>query len=105
MKQPTPPQCVHGIWFTEDDLTGAIFNNATLTTTGQCTQQEARLAARMMLAAPDMLQALKDALGIFKTARQYFPKSVRNADRFHLINIEANSVRKAIVKATEEATT
>ena len=61
MKQPTPPQCVHGIWFTEDDLTGAIFHNATLTTTGQCTRQEARLAARMMLAAPELLAALAEA--------------------------------------------
>jgi len=102
MKQPTPPQSVNGIWFTEDDLTGAIFHNATITTTGQCTKQEARQAARMMLAAPDMLQALKDALEIFKTARKYFPKSVRNADRFNLINIEANSVRNAIAKATAE---
>ena len=103
MKQPTPPQSVNGIWFTEDDLAGAIFHNATITTTGQCTRQEARQAARMMLAAPDMLQALKDALEIFQTAKRYFPKAVTNADRFHLINIEANSVRKAIVKATEEA--
>jgi hypothetical protein len=59
MKQPTPPQSVNGIWFAEDDLTGAIFNNATLTTTGQCTKQEARQAARMMLAAPELLAALK----------------------------------------------
>ena len=100
MKQSTPPQSVNGIWFAEDDLTGAIFHNATITTTGQCTQEEARQAARMMLAAPGMLQALKDALEIFQTAKRYFPKAVTNADRFHLINIEANSVRNAIAKAT-----
>ena len=64
--------------------------------------EEDEANARLIAAAPDMLQALKDALEIFQTAKRYFPKSVRNADRFNLINIEANSVRNAIAKATAE---
>ena len=80
MKQPTPPQSVNGIVFTEDDLTGAIFNNATLTTTGQCTKQEARQAARMMLAAPKLLNALKSAFEIMSIVDAYYMPDDHNSD-------------------------
>jgi hypothetical protein len=47
----------------------------------------------------DLLAALKDAAEVLRTARRYFPKSIKNSDTFHLLNIEANSVGKAIRKA------
>ena len=96
MKQPTPPKCVHGIWFTEDDLAGAIFCNSTVTTTGQCTQQEARLAARMMLAVPQLLAAL---IAIDTWAAMIHGYTPETADMFR-------KARAAIDKATatEEAT-
>lgn len=92
MKQPTHPQSVNGIWFTEDDLTGAIFNNATLTTTGQCTKQEARQAARMMLAAPELLAALIPIDTWAAMVHGYTPET---ADMFR-------KARAAIAKATAE---
>ena len=49
----------------------------------------------------ELLGALQDALKLVQVAKRYFPKSVKNPDRFHLLNIEANSIRAAIVKATE----
>jgi hypothetical protein len=45
-----------------------------------------------------MLEALKYAAEIIKTARQYFPKSVRNSDRFQLENTCA-AIGSAIAKA------
>ena len=55
---------------------------------------------RLNAAAPDMLQALKDALQICGIAKQYFPKSIKAPAKFALLNVEANSIRKAIEKAT-----
>jgi len=40
--------------------------------------------------------ALTDAKGVLETARQYFPKSIRNGDRFHLENVLENAVNKAL---------
>jgi len=101
MKQPTPPQSVNGIWFTEDDLTGAIFNNATLTTTGQCTQQEARLAARMMLAAQDLLAALAEAADELEQMHRHY---YGNCPGGCPACVAIYKARAAIAKATEEAT-
>ena len=84
MKQPTPPKCVNGIWFTEDDLAGAVFNNATITTTGQCTKEEARQAARMMLAAPELLKALKSAFEIMSIVDAYYMRDDHNSDTARL---------------------
>ena len=50
---------------------------------------------------PALLDALKEAAEIIATAKRYFPKSIKNSDRFKLLNIEANSVLPAIRKATE----
>ncbi len=56
-------------------------------------------AARHLLeAAPEMLDALKYAAEIIKTARQYFPKSIKNRDTFALENTNA-AIGKAIHKA------
>jgi hypothetical protein len=52
--------------------------------------------ARLIAAAPDLLRACRDALKVFEIASRYFPKSIKNSDRFKLLNIEANSVMKAI---------
>ena len=59
--------------------------------------------AALIAAAPEMLTALHDALDIIQTAKQYFPKSIKDRDTFHLLNIEANSIRAAIAKATGAA--
>ena len=50
-------------------------------------------------AAPDLLTALKEARAMLETASRYFPKSIRNGDRFSLLNTLANSVEPAIAKA------
>jgi len=62
--------------------------------------EEAEANARLIAAAPEMLQALRDALQICQIAKQYFPKSIKNSDKFDLCNIEENSIKKAIAKAT-----
>ena len=56
--------------------------------------------ARLIAAAPDMLAALKEAREVLETAKQYFPLSIKNRDRFRLENVLANAVNKAIGKAT-----
>jgi hypothetical protein len=53
----------------------------------------------LIAAAPEMLRALEDAAEVLAMAHQYFPKSIKNRNTFHLLNIEANSVKKAIAKA------
>lgn len=57
----------------------------------------------LICAAPEMLQALRDALEVLETAHRYFPKSIKNSDTFNLLNVEANSVRAAIAKAKGES--
>lgn len=47
----------------------------------------------------ELLGALQDALKVIQTAKRYFPKSIKNSDKFHLLNIEANSIRPAIHNA------
>ena len=46
--------------------------------------------------------ALKAAKEVLDTAGKYFPSSIKNADRFGLLNVLANSVNPAIAKATGE---
>ena len=93
----------NGITITEDGLTNAVFNGATLEAFGSFTKAEARQAARVMLAGPELLAALKDAQKMLKTASRYFPKSIKNRDRFDLLNTLANSVNTAIDKAKDGA--
>lgn len=56
---------------------------------------------RVQCAAKDMLEALKLAEKIVQTARQYFPKSIRNSDTFMLNNYGV-AINKAIRKAEEK---
>lgn len=51
-----------------------------------------------LTASPDLLAACKDAAELCQLARRYFPKSIKNSDTFHLLNVEANSIRAAIAK-------
>jgi len=63
---------------------------------------EAAANARLIAAAPDLLAALESAAAMLRTARRYFPKSIRNRDRFSLENTLENSVNKAIAAAKGE---
>lgn len=55
--------------------------------------------AQLMVTSPKMLQALEQCQELIKIARQYFPKSVKNSDKFDLENCCA-TVGKAIHEAT-----
>lgn len=59
---------------------------------------EAKANARLIASAPDLLDACKFALSVIKTARQYYPKSVKHPDKFTLENTCA-TIGKAIAKA------
>jgi hypothetical protein len=50
------------------------------------------------LAAQDMYEALKEADKLIKLARQFFPKSIQNPDKFQLENTCA-AIGKALAKA------
>ena len=56
--------------------------------------------AQLISAAPDMLAALQECKCVLETACRYFPKSINNWDKFQLINVMENAVKKAIAKAT-----
>ena len=56
--------------------------------------------ARLIAAGPDMLEALRAAKQVLETASRYFPKSIKNSDRFSLLNVLANAIDPAITKAT-----
>lgn len=64
-------------------------------------EQEAN--ARLIAAAPELLDALKEARSMLETASRYFPKSIHNSDRFSLLNVLTNAVNPAIAKAEGEA--
>jgi len=49
-------------------------------------------------AAPDLLESCKEALSFVKLSRQYFPKTIKNKDKFTLETTCA-SLGKAIHKA------
>lgn len=55
--------------------------------------------AALIAASPNLLAACKEAREILKTASQYFPKSIKNPDRFSLLNTLANTIEPAIKKA------
>jgi len=49
----------------------------------------------------ELLAALRDARDMLETADRYFPRSIKNGDRFRLLNTLANSVNPAIAKAED----
>jgi hypothetical protein len=71
------------------------------TTSAHFTQEEVKANARLIAAAPTMLNALIEAEKLINSIRQYMPKSVQNADRFNFENINANVIKAAIQKATQ----
>ena len=89
------------VYFTEGDATSARVPRIALSQ-GWIESKPNEAQSQMLDAAPDMLQALRDALQICQIAKQYFPKSIRNSAKFALLNVENNSIRKAIDKATGE---
>ena len=55
----------------------------------------------LIRAAPELLEALELAAKLIVTARQYFPKSMKNSDKFDLENTNA-AIVKAVAKAKEQ---
>lgn len=84
--QPYIADCLVSAHYREDGSTGA----------------NARFIVRAVNSHEALLAALKDAAEVLRTAHQYFPKSIKNRDTFHLLNVEANSVNKAIALAEKE---
>lgn len=72
----------------------------------QLALEEAQGDADIMLGAADariktLESALLDAKQVLETAGKYFPKSIKNTDRFSLLNVLANSVGPAIEPRAE----
>jgi hypothetical protein len=94
-----------GPWTYKDDFELVIVpkNNpeaeAICEITGNPSEQFAN--ARLIAAAPTMLNALIEAEKLINSIRQYMPKSIQNADRFNFENINANVIKAAIQKATQ----
>jgi hypothetical protein len=57
--------------------------------------------ARLIAAAPEMLEALKLCAELMTEARKHFPKSIKHRDKFQLENTCA-TINKAITKAEGE---
>jgi hypothetical protein len=54
--------------------------------------------ANLIAATPDLLEACEIANKLIKTARRYFPKSIKNSDAFEL-EIACATISRAITKA------
>ena len=59
--------------------------------------------AALIAAAPDLLEALREADKMLDIAKRYFPRSIKNGDKFDLLNVQENVVRKAIAQAEGRA--
>ena len=59
---------------------------------------EAMANAHLISASPDMYEALKAANRLIEVARGYFPKSIKNNDKFYLENT-CSVVGNALIKA------
>ena len=66
---------------------------------GDTQEANARFIVTACNSHAELLEALKEADKVLELAKMYFPKSIKNGDRFALLNVQANSVRKAIQKA------
>lgn len=88
------------ITITEDSLTNALFNGATLEAVGSFTKAEARQAARVMLAGPELLAALK---GIIDQACVNGCSEFNHADGegSYVVHSEACEAARAAIKRAE----
>lgn len=66
----------------------------------QSAQKQESCNARLIAAAPKLLEALIEAQRLIQIARPYMPKTLRNADKFEFEDISANQINKAIAIAT-----
>lgn len=76
--------------------------NLTWATTGMLyrgTIEDSEANAALIAAAPDLLEALREADKMLDIAKRYFPRSIKNGDKFDLLNVQENVVRKAIAQA------
>jgi len=64
-------------------------------------KDETQANARVIAASPELLEACEYAAELIKIARQYFPKSMKNNDKFQLENTCA-AIGRAIQKARGE---
>jgi len=53
--------------------------------------------AHLFAAAPDLLEALREADRFIVVARKYFPKNIQHSDRFQLENVN-RAARAALTK-------
>lgn len=62
--------------------------------------EQAEANAKLIAAAPTMLDALIEAQRLLEIVRKYMPKSIKNSDTFNFENVGANVINAAIRKAT-----
>lgn len=62
--------------------------------------REKEANAKLIAAAPEMLEAIIKAKEMMETARKYMPKSIKNSDRYEFENANA-AIGNAIYKATK----
>ncbi len=90
--QDLPAHNRYGIYSNESEFLAVAFY--------QKTKAEAEANAKLICAAPQLLESLIEAQKLIEVVRQYMPKSIKNTDKFHFENISANVINKAINKAT-----
>lgn len=100
MSTHTPgPWLLDGTYVYQDDATGRTICDCAHSKTRDRAEQVSN--AKLIAAAPELLEALRDAHNLIVIARNYFPKSIHNHDKFNLENTCA-AIGKAIAKATGE---
>ena len=69
--------------------------------TQACHDENWEANARLIAAAPELLEALELAAKLVSTARRHFPKSIKHSDRFELELVSAQ-INKVMNKATSQ---